>query len=141
MSLRTATVLGCQLWIAVDAGFACHGTWSRIQAHLNWLQAALKHVNRALQKQQQTHPIWSFQTEWLHSVVPGVGPVVTAVLVSELSELGHLSSRQLAPMDRDSGQLRGQQRILGSRASVRRILLCGHGDVHPLQPKALFQTR
>ena len=60
--------------------------------------------------------------------VPGVGPVVAAVLVAELPELGCLSSRRLAalvgvaPLNRDSGQLRGQRRIWGGRASVRRIL-------------------
>ena len=75
----------------------------------------------------QSHPHWSSQTELLRSV-PGVGPVVAAVLVAELPELGCLSSRQLAalvgvaPLNRDSGQLRGQRRIWGGRASVRRIL-------------------
>ncbi len=75
------------------------------------------------QKQLQTHPIWSVQTELL-----GIGPVVAAVLVSELPELGQLNSRQLAalvgvvPLNRDSGQLRGQRRIWGGRASVRKSL-------------------
>ncbi len=98
-----------------------------IQAHLEWLQTELARLNRELQDRLQSHTRWSAQTALLCSV-PGVGPVVAAVLVAELPELGQLSHRQLAalvgvaPLNRDSGQLRGQRRIWGGRASVRRIL-------------------
>ncbi len=60
--------------------------------------------------------------------VPGVGPVTAAVLVADLPELGQLSRRTLAslvgvaPLNQDSGQLRGKRRIWGGRAGVRRIL-------------------
>ena len=46
----------------------------------------------------------------------------TTWIVAELPELGQLVSRQLAPLNRDSGQLRGQRRVWGGRASVHRIL-------------------
>jgi transposase len=60
--------------------------------------------------------------------VPGVGPVVSATLVTELSELGNTSRRQIsalvgvAPYDDDSGKRRGIRSIFGGRASVRSTL-------------------
>ena len=49
-------------------------------------------------------------------------------LVTKLSELGTLNRRQiaslvgLAPMNRDSGKLRGKRRIKGGRYTVRTVL-------------------
>lgn len=60
--------------------------------------------------------------------VPGVGPTSVAVLVAQLPELGQLDRRRIsalvgvAPMNRDSGQMRGQRTIWGGRADVRRTL-------------------
>lgn len=58
----------------------------------------------------------------------GIGPVASATLIAELPELGRLSRRQIAalvgvaPIARDSGQLRGRRRIQGGRAQIRRAL-------------------
>ncbi|MCW5185419.1 IS110 family RNA-guided transposase, partial [Burkholderia cenocepacia] len=60
--------------------------------------------------------------------VKGVGPTTASTLIAELPELGHLTRKQitslagLAPINRDSGTLRGQRHIFGGRASVRRVL-------------------
>lgn len=60
--------------------------------------------------------------------IKGLGPVVQATLLSMLPELGSLSRQQLAklvgvaPLNRDSGTLRGQRRIFGGRAHVRCVL-------------------
>ena len=60
--------------------------------------------------------------------VPGVGAVLSATLLCELSELGRVDRRQIsalvgvAPMNHDSGQHKGQRRIHGGRASVRSVL-------------------
>lgn len=60
--------------------------------------------------------------------VPGIGPVVAAVLIARLPELGQLGRRQiaslagLAPHADDSGLRRGKRRIWGGRADVRRAL-------------------
>lgn len=60
--------------------------------------------------------------------VPGIGAASVAVLLAELPELGKLDRRRVAalvgvaPMNRDSGQMRGQRSIWGGRAHVRRIL-------------------
>jgi len=60
--------------------------------------------------------------------VPGVGPVLSATLLSELHELGRVSPKRaaslvgLAPYPDDSGKRRGKRRIRGGRASVRNVL-------------------
>ncbi|ASL01433.1 IS110 family transposase [Xanthomonas citri] len=60
--------------------------------------------------------------------VPGVGAASVAVLLAELPELGKLDRRRIAalvgvaPLNRDSGQMRGQRSIWGGRADVRRTL-------------------
>jgi transposase len=59
---------------------------------------------------------------------PGIGPVATAALVAELPELGQLNRQQVArlvgvaPINRDSGQLRGKRTTGGGRSSLRRSL-------------------
>lgn len=60
--------------------------------------------------------------------VKGVGPTTACTLLAQLPELGQLNRKQitalvgLAPMNRDSGTLRGQRHIFGGRADVRRVL-------------------
>ena len=60
--------------------------------------------------------------------VPGIGAASVAVLLAELPELGSLDRRRVAalvgvaPLNRDSGQMRGQRSIWGGRAEVRRTL-------------------
>lgn len=60
--------------------------------------------------------------------VKGVGPTTASTLLAQLPELGKLNRKQitalvgLAPMNRDSGTLRGQRHIFGARADVRRVL-------------------
>ena len=60
--------------------------------------------------------------------IKGVGPIVAVTLVACLSELGVLSGGQIAllagvaPINCDSGEMRGQRRIKGGRAHVRSAL-------------------
>lgn len=60
--------------------------------------------------------------------VKGVGPTTASTLLAQLPELGQLNRKQitalvgLAPMNRDSGTLRGQRHIFGGRSDVRRVL-------------------
>ena len=118
------------------------------QRHLTWLQAELAQVDRQLQRQRQAHPAWPQQDALLQSV-PGVGPVLTRVLLAELPAPkgypGQLHRRQIAalvgvaPLNRDSGQFRGQ-RTGDPRSGWGRprpgahCPVCGHLDRHPLQP-------
>ena len=60
--------------------------------------------------------------------VPGVGVTTAAALMADLPELGTLNRREaarlagLAPINRDSGTLRGRRMIGGGRSTVRRGL-------------------
>jgi transposase len=60
--------------------------------------------------------------------VKGIGPATIATLLAELPELGRLCRRKIAalvgvaPLNRDSGQMRGQRAIWGGRADVRQTL-------------------
>ncbi|PZP26516.1 MAG: IS110 family transposase [Roseateles depolymerans] len=62
------------------------------------------------------------------ATVPGVGQTSVAVLIADLPELGKIDRRRIAalvgvaPMNRDSGQMRGQRSIWGGRHDVRRTL-------------------
>ena len=66
--------------------------------------------------------------------MPGVGPVLARTLLAELPELGRLSRREigklvgLAPLNRDSGMMRGRRTIWGGRARcARRALYADDG--------------
>ena len=67
------------------------------------------------------------QSELLTSV-PGVGRVLCAALLARLPELGRLNRAEVAklvgvaPLNHDSGKLRGVRMIAGGRAALRRVL-------------------
>ena len=60
--------------------------------------------------------------------VPEIGPAVCAMPVAEMPELGRISGEQaaalagLAPVARDSGQMRGKRMIGGGRRALRCVL-------------------
>jgi transposase len=60
--------------------------------------------------------------------IKGIGPVVAATMIGCLAELGLLSRGKIAmligvaPVNRDSGEMRGQMHIAGGRAPVRNAL-------------------
>lgn len=62
------------------------------------------------------------------SAVKGVGAATVAVLLAEVPELGTLSRREIsaligvAPVNRDSGTMRGRRTVFEGRASVRTVL-------------------
>jgi transposase len=91
-----------------------------LKRHLKANGLALKSALKALPQAQQS-------AELLQSV-PGVGPVLTACLLSMVPELGKLNRKQIAalvgvaPMHRDSGTLHGKRAITGGRPAVRAIL-------------------
>lgn len=98
-----------------------------ISAHIRWLQARLQGRDRDLDRTLRESPIWRAKEDLLRSV-PGVGPVLCATLLANLPELGTLSRREVAklagvaPLNRDSGALRGRRTVWGGRAQVRAAL-------------------
>lgn len=99
----------------------------RIKAHIDWLKQELEGLNGELAECIKADPVWREQAALLQSV-PGVGPVVSRVMLAELPELGQLDRRKIAaligvaPMNRDSGTMRGARTIRGGRASLRAAL-------------------
>ena len=99
----------------------------RIRAHINWLEEELNDVNVNLRQKVKDSPIWREKDELLQSV-PGVGPTLSITILAELPELGTLNRKQIAalvgvaPLNRDSGTLRGKRTIWGGRATVRTAL-------------------
>jgi transposase len=115
-------------------GFAPRPLHRGIQQHIRWLERQLDDVTGEVAQVIEASPVWRAKDDLLQSV-PGVGPVVSSTLLGELPELGTLSHKQIAtlvgvaPLARDSGQLRGKRMVYGGRASVRTALflaaLCG----------------
>ncbi len=98
-----------------------------ITEHIEWLQKRLKEIESEIKEAIAVNPEWQQKVELLTSV-PGVGQVVASTLIASLPELGKLSHKSLshlvgvAPLNRDSGKLRGKRTIWGGRASVRCVL-------------------
>jgi transposase len=102
----------------------------RIEAHLRWLEKELSRTDRDLDRAIEGSPAFK-ENEALLRSVPGVGPVLCRTLLAELPELGSLPPRELsalvgvAPLNRDSGTLRGRRAVWGGRAGVRQALYMG----------------
>jgi len=98
-----------------------------IKTHINWLRHRLSDVHKDLDGAIRNSPVWREKDDLLKSV-PGVGRVVAATLIAELPELGRLNRKKIAalvgvaPLNRDSGTLRGRRVTWGGRASVRSAL-------------------
>lgn len=98
-----------------------------IQAHISWMEGQLAQIDTDLEEAIRNSPIWREKDDLLKSV-PGVGPVLSRTLLAGLPELGCLTRHQVAalvgvaPLNRDSGTLRGRRTVGGGRAGVRRVL-------------------
>ena len=98
-----------------------------IERHLVLLQAELSELDGDIDGAIRNTPAWQADADLLGSV-PGVGPVTRRTLIAELPELGRLSRRKIAalvgvaPINRDSGTMRGRRAIAGGRAAVRAVL-------------------
>ena len=99
----------------------------RIRAHINWLEKELDEINKNMKQKVKDSPAWQAKDDLLQSV-PGVGPNLSTTILAELPELGTLNRKQIAalvgvaPLNRDSGTLRGKRTIWGGRATVRTAL-------------------
>jgi transposase len=100
---------------------------NNLRAHITWLERALQQTDTDLADATRQSPIWREKDELLRSV-PGIGPVLTTTLLANLPELGTLTHKQIAalvgvaPLNRDSGTLRGRRTVWGGRAQVRTAL-------------------
>src|SRR5438309_8109688 len=98
-----------------------------IAAHMTWLNAASATLDDDLETILRASPLWREHDDLLQSA-KGIGPVCARTLLLELSALGRLTRQQIAalvgvaPLNCDSGTLRGRRTIWGGRAHVRTVL-------------------
>ena len=101
-----------------------------IEAHIAWLNARIATLDDDLETMLRASPLWRENDDLLQSV-PGIGPVCARTFLLELPELGTLTRQQIAalvgvaPLNCDSGTLRGRRTIWGGRAHVRTVLYMG----------------
>jgi transposase len=98
-----------------------------IEQHIRWLERRLSDLDGNLAQQVRSSPNWRARDDLLQSV-PGIGPVSSVTLLAQLPELGRLNRKEIAalvgvaPLNRDSGTLRGRRRVWGGRRHVRATL-------------------
>lgn len=98
-----------------------------LRATLKTLTAQLAELDHDIDDAIKRSPIWQAADDLLTSV-PGVGDITAHTLIADLPELGRLDRRRIAalvgvaPINRDSGQMRGKRAIAGGRIDVRNAL-------------------
>lgn len=98
-----------------------------IDKHLKWLKNALVELDEKLKLYISQTVEWRETDEILQSV-PGIGKVVAYSLMAELPELGKLNRKQIAalvgvaPLNRDSGNMKGKRTCWGGRMGIRTSL-------------------
>lgn len=99
----------------------------QLKARKQMLERHIKVLEREIVATLKADPLLRRTYEILISV-PGVGPVLAMTLSAEMTELGTCNRSQIAaltgvaPMNWDSGAMRGRRIIKGGRAHVRAVL-------------------
>ena len=97
------------------------------RSQMDWLERQIREAEAKIATLIRSNPAWRELSQLLQSV-PGVGPVVSAMLIARMPELGHLKHKEIAalagvaPFNRDSGRWRGRRSIWGGRRPVRSAL-------------------
>ena len=95
-----------------------------IRKHIDWIDSQINEIDKQLKDFIEVSPELKEKAGILRSVI-GVGPVLTNTMIFELPEVGSLPGKKisalvgLAPMNRDSGKMRGKRTIKGGRKKVR----------------------
>jgi transposase len=98
-----------------------------IQQAIDLYTQQLKQLNEQIEQLIEQTPALQQRAAILRSA-PGIGPATTGSLIAELPELGRLNRQQIAklvgvaPINRDSGQMRGRRTTIAGRTSVRNAL-------------------
>jgi transposase len=98
-----------------------------VEEHLAWLEDKLAQLDQEIDDQIEHNLEFQQKAAVLRSA-KGVGPVLSAKLLSGLPELGKLDRKEIAalvgvaPFNDDSGRRKGKRRIKGGRADVRAVL-------------------
>jgi transposase len=95
-----------------------------LEEHIAWLSRQLGQLDKEPALAVEASPVWRANDELLRST-PGIGPVVSRVLLGALPEPGALDRQRvaalvgLAPAADDSGRHKGRRVIKGGRAEAR----------------------
>ena len=95
--------------------------------HLAKLDRDMGRIERHLEDAIAANDAFAGLSRLLRSA-KGVGPILAAMLIARVPELGTLKNRQIAaligvaPFDDDSGPSKGKRHIRGGRTRVRRVL-------------------
>lgn len=98
-----------------------------IRRHIAHMEKQVQKIDKLLKERVEKEEQWREKRAIMHSM-PGIGDVAVNTLLGDMPELGTMTQRQagalagVAPMNRDSGKLRGKRRIKGGRATVRTVL-------------------
>ena len=98
-----------------------------VRKMIKTLNAQIADLDELIQKHIQSDEQLSNKDKILRST-PGIGPQTSAILLSQLPELGLLNRQQIAalvgvaPYDFRSGRFAGQSRIWGGRKQIRNML-------------------
>lgn len=91
------------------------------------LDKEIARLEKQLDDQVEAEDEWA-EKKALLKTAPGIGNTMVYTLLADLPELGTMNNKQaaalvgVAPINRDSGKVRGKRRIYGGRAGVRTTL-------------------
>jgi transposase len=98
-----------------------------IKRAIEWYKQQLQEIDQQIEQRIEADDSLRQKVALLTSV-PGVAMATASALLTEMPELGKLNRREaarlagLAPVNRDSGKMRGKRMIGGGRRTVRRAL-------------------
>ena len=98
-----------------------------IKPVLTVIKKQIEKIEKKITDLIQSCPEYQAKNEILQSM-KGIGKIASASLISNLPELGNISSKQTAtlvgvvPMNRESGRYKGKRKIQGGRHQVRTVL-------------------
>jgi transposase len=101
-----------------------------IQKILPVIKEEIQEMDNRIAKLIESHDSLS-DSQNVVKQVKGIGPLLSAILLAELPELGRIGNKQIsslvgvAPHNVDSGTMRGRRRIRGGRIRVRCVLYMG----------------
>ena len=94
---------------------------------LNALGTRTQPAGRPLRQTLRQSPVWREKDDLLRGV-PGVVEQLSLALLAHMPEPGALDRKKIAaqvgvaPINRDSGQMRGKRSVWGGRAPMRAVL-------------------
>ncbi len=113
--------------LAQAQGKKRHALRKQIKSHISFLERDMKTLDSELDEMLRQSDLWREEDDLLQSV-PGIGKQTSRTLLGHLPELGTVSEGEiaklagLAPLNRDSGTMRGKRHIAGGRYRVRSVL-------------------